>query len=635
MKKYFYNRIKWKYSLPLILIIFAITALIFLSKPHRLFDHQNFVSAELKIIDSDIVNLGALLPQNQDSNGGTQIIDRNGWKILRLFPSGYLEIFHKNSSGEANRISLPVSLRKEIHPLLIIPEVDQLIVVGYDVIRNIPSGRKLSVTQPGLDVFVATNHQEPVRMLASGVDLGSGIDSMVYGRAASNRITLCSENKCADIYSDGRIEYWNLAALSNYEFVEVSFDASSAYAIVRKKWDDRFNGPITQEYADYFLVKISTAGIEIERFNEIGLPYGLTVKNGRPSYKLANTKQKLAELFIYDFLRMKNGGMIEYGDNNLEGRVAWSQVYYLNGLISAVSNEVNLLDGEIKKILRKRIANEVNLIALLAESDYPGYRVKRYSIDREPLLFALHLGRVAQLLSRSKEEGLGSIATNKALQQLRHELLTMKLTVEHIKDCRIKFDNGLKCSTLFYRRGYPFWADGINVPYNYVSGYVTGLLSVSDATSTIHLSSELMQPLINGEHLLDLPVTWRYWYGEGQRGWDYKDGFSINTPAWKGNAAGMDLAHITYRSMDAAALLMLRQKLESGLTAREIEHFKNLVQQGMLLPQLNEQLVQMGYGAKLDASVAKRFARSSQPWQIQSQAWALSDLVSYVENSTK
>jgi hypothetical protein len=182
---------------------------------------------------------------------------------------------------------------------------------------------------------------------------------------------------------------------------------------------------------------------------------------------------------------------------------------------------------------------------------------------------------------------------------------------------------------LFYRQGYPFWADGINVPFNYISGYVAGVLSVSDDPADMKLALELLQPLLNEEGIRSLPNTWRYWWAEGQKGWGFKQGLSLNTPEWHGNIKGADLAHITYRTMDATSLLMLYRKTGSGLNFKEALHFKSLVEKGMLLPQLNEQLSQINLRAQLSQNVAKRFSRSSQAWQIQSQVWALSDMSLY------
>src|SRR5690606_36557663 len=120
--------------------------------------------------------------------------------------------------------------------------------------------------------------------------------------------------------------------------------------------------------------------------------------------------QELRDLFLYEKSRMRNGGLIDFGDNNLEGRVAWNQVYYLHGLLSVAHGGLAFSSDELNDYARRRVIAEVDLIARLSETDQPGFRVKRYSLDREPLLFALHIGRIAEVLSRADRQGLGTPA---------------------------------------------------------------------------------------------------------------------------------------------------------------------------------------------------------------------------------
>lgn len=589
-------------------------------------DDINWVG-EINPIQDQVDDYYGPLPGEFNDRVGVKIQHGEGWQVYRLFPSGYLEVFHKNQEGDYKQIDLPPSWKRETYPMLIIPSPGRLHVIGYDVVKNVPSGRRLEVSQPGLDLFEITPQaNNSIKQLASGIDLGAGIDSMVYGRMTTSSFSICAENKCAEIKRNGDVKYWALNSLRGHEFVEVAFDSKSAYALIREKWDDRINGPITEKYSQYSLVRLDAKDVKLQPITEDGIPFALALKDGKPIWRIAKTRQEMQDLFIYEISRMKNRGLLDYGDNNLEGRVAWSQAYYLNGLITTASNSFQLFDEKLKQKFRHRVIAEAELVATLADQDYPGYRVKRYSVDREPLLFALHLGRIAQLLSRASSESMGSPVINKALRNIRDELIKLNLTVEQIKGCEVMEADSPPCVTLYYREGIPFWADGINVPYNFISGYVAGLLSVSDNNNYLRLSEILMMPLYDNEKIKKNPVSWRYWWGKGHNGWGDKSGPSINTPKWQGNVAGGNLAHITYRSMDAAALLMLKKQSYQVAGSSEVLHFQNLVKNGLLLPQVNEQLSELGEHAELRADVAKRFARSSQAWQIQSQVWALLDI---------
>lgn len=354
-----------------------------------------------------------------------------------------------------------------------------------------------------------------------------------------------------------------------------------------------------------------------------GIPFALTVNENAPSWKVAQSAEGLNDLLQYELARMRNGGLIDFGEHNLEGRIAWNQVYYLNGLISLAKGDLPFANDALKSYARDRARAEIDLIAGLADSDLPGYRVKRYSLDREPLLFALHLGRIANLLARADNAGLGSLAVKSALSKIKNELLNFEHTVEHPVECQLPGSE--HCSTLAYRQGYPFWADGSNVPFNYVSGYVNGLLAVTDDAASLDFAVELLQPLRVVERFSTFPRKWRYWAFEGQHGWSFGSSESLNTPDWQGNGS---IAHISYRSMDAMALLMLHNKRHSDASHEEVAHLKQLVSKGMLLPSVNEAFVPGASPAALDHAVSRRFSRSTQAWQIQSQVWALSDLAS-------
>lgn len=568
------------------------------------------------------------------TKAGVEIFSENNWKVYRSYPSGHLDIFLIDDSGKEVRLDISPSWRRDTYPMLIMSVPDRLIVVGYDVVRNVPSGRSLSVTQPGFDLFEITpeTHGEP-RAIARGLDLNGGIDSIVYGRILTSHISICAEIRCVDIGLEGKINAWPTDNLQGYEFIEVAFGRNSAYALSRKKWDDRFDGELREEHAEFFLVTLSPNNTSIEKIHGDGIPFALDASTDRPTWKTASSLEDLRDLIVYELSRMRNGGLIDFGENNLEGRVAWSQVYYLNGLISIATGELAFSDTDLEKYARNRAEAELNLIAGLANTDFPGYRVKRYSIDREPLLFALHLGRIANLLARAKKNNIRSPLAHVALGKLKTELQSFSHTVEEPVDCQLP-DSSI-CQTLAYRQGYPFWADGINVPFNFVSGYVGGLLSVTSDELSLQFSHRLMQPLRVQEKFNELPASWRYWWSDGQNGWTYQNGDSLNTPEWPGNASGMDLAHITYRSMDAIALILLHEKLKDGSMSAEIAHIRRLVSMGLLLPAVNEAFEGSNSRAVLDRLVAKRYSRSNQAWQIQSQVWALSDLAAGIKGRSQ
>jgi len=100
-----------------------------------------------------------------------------------------------------------------------------------------------------------------------------------------------------------------------------------------------------------------------------------------------------------------------------------------------------------------------------------------------------------------------------------------------------------------------FWADGANVPVNYVSDYVIALIGQDDQAQ-MDLAESMLSTHID---LIGFPIepSWLYWYGDGLNGWT--DG-SVTTPVYDGDKYGY-AAHISYRSADAAAFLKYCQVL--------------------------------------------------------------------------
>ncbi|MEW9823881.1 MAG: hypothetical protein AB2992_01540 [Candidatus Symbiodolus clandestinus] len=549
------------------------------------------------------------------------------WQLLRHFPSGHLELLHRETSNHAF-YSLPVNdhWRRSIYPMLLMEAGENLLVVGYDIIKNSPAGRHLTVGEPGFDLFEFNDKQPGIpRKVASGLKLGE-IDSLLYGHATPDCINLCGDNHCLSISASGTVTQWNLANLSRYEFIEVVFDPSlnSAHALVRSRSSQSENSA-SENKPSFQLAQLTPTGDQLTPLSGKGIPWKLELYQGTPIWKMANNPNQIRQLLQYELGRMPHQGVMEFGTNNLEGRIAWSQCYYLNGLLSLLLYPAQFpyLNTELTNWIQKRLTAEIPLVAKLATDTYPNFQVKRYSLEREPQLFALHLGRIQKLLYRANQAGLSSTIIQPALTWINHKLITLTHTVEEKVEMFMPPDNK-PTITLRYRPGYPFWADGINVPYNYLSGYVEGLLSCNQTETMIRYTQWLLSPLLTQVFTSKpFPNHWPYWWGWGDEGYKTADQLSMNTPQWLGNRGA--IADITYRSMDAMALITLFQKKQKAVPLELIDHFRRLVASGKLLPFVNEKLIELDKKAKLSLPAVQQFCRSTKAWELQAQIWALAD----------
>ena len=548
------------------------------------------------------------------------------WRVLRHYPSGKIEIQYNEGVGGKmafKSILLPPGFASDAYIILPFGDPTKPHLLVYNVVRNIPSGRQLTPNEPGYDLYqLDANIKPELKLITQGINIG-GIDSLVYGHIINSEAYLCATNQCITVLPDGSKVKWNTENVSHYEFIELKFHNKVAYALVRLHHDDRFDGQLHDEHAKIQLAKLSPERAEITDINQhgvSGIPYNLRLsETGKLKWSIANSTESFRSLLLYDLGRMPNHGWMDFAANNFEGRIAWSQAYYLNGMISLLDKNSGLQylsNNNLRKNISQTILEELQLLAGLAAYNYPGYLVKRYSIDREPLLFALHISRIVTVLQRAQTIYKHNSNIDEAISSICTELNNLNQTVE-------KQDKPNESQiSMSYKSGYPFWADGVNVPYNYISGYIQGLLTACNSDKNVKISAALIQSLLF--EIQKNSVIWRYWDAVGDSGWVEQDRISINTPEWSGNKQAK--AHITYRTMDATAILALYQVNPKTIPHKILKNIQTLAKQGFLLPNINEELYKSKIPIVLDEVAAKYYARSTSAWEIPSQIWALEAL---------
>lgn len=535
----------------------------------------------------------------------------SSWRVQREWPAGQLRIYRRSGDAWVER---PFAAGAHSLAVQILESGDTLYVFGYDTESNLPSGRDPTRVREGIDVwrFGAAEAATPT-LLASGLSLG-GLDNLVYARERAGALDACAIDRCVHLPAAGVPAAWNTAALAGYEIVELRFAEEEAHAIVRPL-DDHETGNRATGMPPYAIARLRTEGASLQALPADCVPFALRAEAGAPAWSCAASSADFAEILRHDIARQPHHGVGDAGLPNTEGRIAWSQVYSLSAALHLDPAHLPRLAGARDwSAERAQMRQALALIARhQAES---GYAARRYSLDRSPVLFALHLGRIAHLLATAQEQGAGSPETAAALAALRAALVALDGTAE-----APIVEAGY--ATLGYRRGIPFWADGANVPHNYVSGYVLGLLASADVPSAqAARAAALLRPLQVVESIGSESI-WHYWWGRGRDGWQAGDAVSVNTPTYAGQPGW---AHITYRSMDAMAVLRLASVAPAEVGPATAQHLRALVANGELLPFVNQELVRLGLPAALDAAVARRHARSAAPWELQSQVWALEAL---------
>jgi hypothetical protein len=545
--------------------------------------------------------------------------NQSEWQVLREWPRGEIRIAVTTDKGQSWReLNFPGGSTVLLSQ--VVESVDALYLFTYDVQKNIPSGRSLRGVSEGIDLWRVDLLNSRISLIVQGLQLG-GIDNLLTARIKEKAIDVCSINKCLNISLEGNVREWATGVPAGYELVELRFADIDAYALVRR------TDEVTTGISDYNKPSYAVAILRFSNthekttFNIVEsncLTFRLRWSDGTPNWSCAKTDDEIGELLLSDLQRIPHNGIGDIGLNNSEGRIAWGLTYQLNALLQLTDSNVSRLTAAADWThAKEKLRGALDLVARQDSATEHGHSARRYSLDRSPQLFALHLGRIAHLLSEAEEAGFRSPEITRSLNIIKKQLGSLEDTVE------VTVQEG-KYATLGYRKGSAFWADGSNVPYNYISGYVLGLLSSgAGENDSVSRAKELMQPILEIENLA-VQNLWKYWWGKGRYGWSNTDDVSINTPVYGGQTG---TAHITYRSMDAMAILRLASVDPLSVDAAVIQNIRRLVANGYLLPFVNQELVRIGRAEKININVALRFARSAAPWELQAQIFALEALM--------
>ena len=543
---------------------------------------------------------------------------RSAWVVWRRWPDGAILVYERDAQGVPRRRDFTEGA--QTMALRILESSGALYLFGYDVERNMPSGRDPNVVREGVDVyrFMSGVAAAPVRV-ARDLPLG-GLDNLIHARILGDEIAACAVDRCLSVRPGSAPTAWPDAALTGREIVDLRFEGDEAWALLRSK-TDRMTGDALPGEPNYLFARMSATGSSAQALPDECVPYALRVGTSGPDWSCATSSIELASVLREDLARMPHGGLMEFGSSNLEGRIAWSAVYYLRGLLHLGAQYLpHLAAAGDWSATQARVDEELQLVAQIGASDAMGYVSRRYSRDRAPLLFAVHLGRIAHLLHGAEQAGRSTSTTQAALKVLRAEIDALQMTVETPQQ---QAQAGRLYDTLGLRRGSAFWADGANVAYNFLSAAALGVLATDVPTQAdVQRATTLLLPL----QTLENPGgadRWHYWWGLGYTGWTAMDNVSSNTPSYPGQT---NWAHITYRSIDAMALVRLHSLAAAAVPRATVDHIASLVASGLLLPFVNEELARIGAAATLAPSVARRYARSAAPWELQAQVWALESL---------
>lgn len=380
---------------------------------------------------------------------------------------------------------------------------------------------------------------------------------------------------------------------------------------------------------------VAPRGVDVPALDPtLGVPWGLSWSVRRLQIDHARTPEQLGQLFVRDFLATQHHGWFDFGINNDEGRMPWSQIYYLNGLLDLLdvarrSDGAQRIFGPLVRDVRQRLDLE---IALMDRHYAAGrYRTRAFTVDRSQALFAVQTARLLLLFQRYRAEVPGALSLA-SFDGLKRDVLTLKDHIEVLaRDGETAQWLTPGRAHLRWPKGSKFYFDGLAVPFNHQNEWAYAVAENADPlldAAPLSAAREIVQ------HFVDriapggqLPSTgvWDYWWGRAHDGWTAADQVSVHKPDYPGDKGK---AWISFRTIDAMALMSVSRQADRAVHAKAIESAAALTSQGLLYPLANQSLVGQTGRVHLQPEVAYEYARLTSPWELANVVWSLTRLVS-------
>ena len=370
-----------------------------------------------------------------------------------------------------------------------------------------------------------------------------------------------------------------------------------------------------------------------------GIPYnmGFDTETGNVTFSYARTPEDVLSMAIYDIERLTQTGWLDYAINNTEGRIPWSQIYYLNGFLDILylaerDPQMQETFAPLLPQIRQRLDLEISILDQIWLSN--SYKTRAFTVDRSEAIFAVQTARLLLLMDRYQREVADPLPLL-AYYDLRESVRNLTNHIEVVAyqgESETWLTEGR--AHLRWPYGSAFYFDGLNVPYNHQNEWAYAVVVtrrtdnpeddpvLADALDILSYFREQIAP----EYTLPADGIWPYWWGTAYDGWSVRDRISVNTPKYVGDKG---VGWISFRTIDAMASLSAPHLLELDPTqvTTFIDSAEFLVENGALYPFSSYALYELDRCPQLDPIVALRYSRVSSQWELQNAAWAWYALV--------
>lgn len=324
---------------------------------------------------------------------------------------------------------------------------------------------------------------------------------------------------------------------------------------------------------------------------------------------------------------------MEFGINNEEGRVAWSQIYYLNGWLDAITLATRHRPslewiGPLLPEIRRRLDMEFSWLDTHIAAGR--HRTRAFTVDRSPALFGVQTGRLLVAVKRYQHE-VPTPHTLPSFDTLRRAVPRLDGHIEVLATDG-ESERWIRPGTYHLRwpKGSKFSFDGMPVPYNHQNEWANAVLETADdvtPTEARRAAVDILHHFVDrvaSAGTLPLDGSWDYWWGRAYDGWTEADQLSVNRPRYAGDRIK---AWISFRTIDAMALATSARYISPMHEQNARASLKKLIAAGHVYPFANLALLEQGGQLHVTRAVAMEYARVSAPWEVANFPWSAAALL--------
>jgi hypothetical protein len=383
----------------------------------------------------------------------------------------------------------------------------------------------------------------------------------------------------------------------------------------------------TEENSSAFFLA-GPGDISLPTFQDRQLPYNLNFENGKISLSFANDAASFVRMLKFDLNRIHQNGWMEFGTNNDEGRIPWSQIYYLNGILDFF--KVAHLTPEISKSFEYIIRDlkvRLDLEMLLVDQHWQRNRIatRGFTVDRSYAIFAVQTSRLLLLMERYLNE-VTNISPITGYPSAQIEVACLKNHIEKlVYGGQPIYWMKPQSAGLKWPHGSGFYFDGLNVPYNHQNEWSYAIRRATNSTHCPQADKASSQIIDNFmRHIAPSGVfpnngVWDYWWGTAYDGWTGEEMVSLHKPSYPGDKIK---AWISFRTIDLMAVLSHFDDYDEMTRANLLLSVRHQIYHGHVYPFANYELVRLGQAPLLDRKIAEKYVRVTSPWELQNAAWA-------------